>query len=172
MSASPALHERLRFQTERGQVLDDDRRYLLMRADVLMGLFAELAPAERARALEALGRSVRRHGADSLRAYAEAEGMDRLTRVVADAAASLGWGVWHLVRDGSEVRLSVDNSPFAAAAAQPTHAPTCHAIAGMLEGLASAYGAGARAREVSCAAVHGGSTCHFVASTHPRSSLT
>ena len=59
-----ALHERLRFDTAHGQVLDDTRRYVLLRADVLMGLFDELPEAVKAEALRALGRSVARHGAD------------------------------------------------------------------------------------------------------------
>ncbi|MEO7009398.1 MAG: hypothetical protein ABI156_09640, partial [Caldimonas sp.] len=93
-----ALHERLEFDIAEGQVLDGPRRYLLMRTDVLAGLFAELAPDARAAALEAFGRSVAAHGLDSLRAYAAEPGVDgeALPRVVEAAAASLGWGRWRI----------------------------------------------------------------------------
>ena len=36
------LHKRLAFDLSEGQVLDGPRRYLIMRADVLMGAFAKL----------------------------------------------------------------------------------------------------------------------------------
>ena len=163
----PALHERLRFDTAHGQVLDESRRYVLLRADVLMGLFAELPPAARDEALRAFGRSVARHGADSVRAYAASAGRAALPALMEGAAASLGWGRWAL--DGSHAEgarpqwaLQVENSPFAAAASGAT-APVCHAIAGMLETLAAAlWNAPAEARETHCGAV-GGGPCRFVA---------
>ena len=162
-----ALHERLQFDTARGQVLDESRRYVLLRADVLMGLFAELPPASRDEALRAFGRSVARHGADSVRAYAASAGRDALPALMESAAASLGWGRWAL--DGQRAEgarpqwsLQVENSPFAAASPGAA-APVCHAIAGMLETLAAAlWDAPAEAHETRCAAVDGG-PCRFVA---------
>lgn len=163
----PALHERLHFDTAHGQVLDESRRYVLLRADVLMGLFAELAPPAREEALRAFGRSVARQGADSVRAYAASAGRTALPALVESAAASLGWGRWTL--DGHRAEgsppqwsLQVENSPFAAASPGAA-APVCHAIAGMLETLAAAlWGAPAEARETRCGAVDGG-PCRFVA---------
>jgi predicted hydrocarbon binding protein len=162
----PALHERLRFDTGNGQVLDGARRYLLLRADVLMGLFAELPADARDAALRALGRSVATRGAESLRAYAAEPGVDAeaLQRIVESAAASLGWGHWRLERDGASLALEVRNSPFAAAA-EPGTGPACHAIAGMLQGLAGiVLGGAASARETACACSSGGDRCHFAAS--------
>jgi predicted hydrocarbon binding protein len=161
-SPATSLAERLRHDLEQGQILDQDRRYLMLRADVLMGLFAELEPAPRAQALRALGRSVRRHGAGSVQAYARllAQGLEAsgpataraaaaaasasaesaLLGDMARAAAVLGWGAWEFEPDGQGLRLTVRNSPFAAAArGLGLHAePVCHAIAGMAEALGQA----------------------------------
>jgi predicted hydrocarbon binding protein len=161
-----ALHERLDFDTGNGQVLDGARRYLLMRVDVLMGLFDELPADARDAALRALARSVATRGADSVRAYAAEPGVDteQLQRVVEAAAASLGWGHWRLAREGGSLALEVRNSPFAAAAG-PGTGSACHAIAGMLQGLAGiVLGGAASARETTCACSNGGDRCHFAAS--------
>ncbi|HZV91657.1 MAG TPA: 4-vinyl reductase [Caldimonas sp.] len=167
----PALHERLRFDTAAGQVLDGPRRYVLLRTDVLAGVFAGLAGPERETALRAFGRAVETRGADSLRAYAAEPGVDAdaLQRVVEAAAASLGWGRWHIERRGDALELEVGNSPFASAA-PPGDGPACAAIAGMLQGLAAiVLGGPASARETSCACVAGGDRCRFAA--HLNSSL-
>ncbi|MDE2150976.1 MAG: 4-vinyl reductase [Betaproteobacteria bacterium] len=159
---APSLADRLRHDLEQGQILDQDRRYLMLRADVLMGLFAELEPAARAPALRALGRSVRRHGAGSVQAYArllaEHHGASEVSAApawaatapspaaqalpgdMARAAAALGWGVWEFEPDGQGLRLTVRNSPFAAAArGLGLHGePVCQAIAGMAAALGQA----------------------------------
>src|SRR5690242_7237809 len=138
-----ALHERLVFDSARGAVLDGPRRYVLMRADVLMGLFANLDGDARDAALDALGRSVAEHGADSVRAYRDAVGVEALPSMMEGAAASLGWGRWRFdagdpVAAGDvaaagvrSLHLTVADSPFAAEA--PRGVAACHAIAGMLE---------------------------------------
>jgi predicted hydrocarbon binding protein len=162
-----ALHDRLVFDTARGAVLDGDRRYVLVRADVLMGLFANLEGAARDAALEALGRSVHEHGAGSVRAYREAAGVEVLPAMMEEAAASLGWGRWrfdtaHLHdRAAPALALTVDDSPFAAAAPGGT-LRACHAIAGMLEALGDAlWSRPAAARETECVA-SGAAACRFV----------
>lgn len=158
--AAPPLHRRLQFDLARGQVLDDTRRYVLLRADVLMGLFDGLPVRMRADALRALAGSVARHGADSVRAYAARPGTtpDALLATMADSAASLGWGAWRFERapDGGALRLQVRNSPFAAQAGFDDMA-ACGAIAGMLEALGGAlWGSPCRAVELRCAAQRGG----------------
>ena len=162
-----ALHERLVFDIARGEVRDADRRYLLMRTDVLMGLFDALPVEARVEALHALGRSVARHGAGSVRAYAESIGPVELCATMVDAAASLGWGRWRLdigaAADLPTLALAVENSPFAAAGRSTE--PVCHAIAGMLEALAATlWRTPAQAREMHCAAVTGEGPCRFTAS--------
>ena len=167
--ATAALHERLVFDTAGGAVRDGSRRYVLLRADVLMGIFAALPEgAARDAALAAFARAVETHGADSLRAYAAEPGVDgaRLQRVVESAAASLGWGRWSIAGEGAALRLDVRNSPFAAAGA-PSARPVCHAIAGMLAALASLVLDGrAAARETACAAC-GAPRCTFTAALGP-----
>jgi predicted hydrocarbon binding protein len=162
-----ALHERLVFDTARGAVLDGDRRYVLVRADVLMGLFANLEGTAREAALEALGRSVREHGAGSVRAYRDAVGADTLPSMMEGAAASLGWGHWRFdairLHDDAApaLALTVADSPFAAAAPRGT-ARACHAIGGMLEALGDAlWSRPAAAQEIACAAA-GADACRFV----------
>jgi hypothetical protein len=156
------LHRRLRFDLARGQVLDDTRRYVLMRADVLMGLFDGLPARMRADALRALAGSVARHGADSVRAYAARPGTtpEMLLETMSDSAASLGWGAWRFERvpggagdeAGESLRLHVRNSPFAAQAGFDDMA-ACGAIAGMLEALGGAlWSRPCRAVELHCAA--------------------
>ena len=170
-----ALHERLVFDVARGAVLDADRRYVLLRADVLMGIFAGLEGQARDAALAAFARSVAEHGAASVRAYRDAVGADALPQAMQDAAASLGWGRWRLdaARSHGEsptLALAVENSPFAAAA-PPGSARACHAIAGMLEAVAGAlWQQPADARETHCAA-QGGATCSFVAVPRAAASL-
>lgn len=176
---APSLAQRLRHDLEQGRILDQGRRYLMLRADVLMGLFAELGPAARAQALRALGRSVQRHGAGSVQAYARllgggAEGAappdpstvspsrvsaaspaaQALLGDMAAAAATLGWGVWDFEPDGTGLRLTVRNSPFAAAARDlGLHGePVCHAIAGMAAALGRALWSAPAEVTESCAA--------------------
>lgn len=153
-----ALHERLRFDTARGEVLDDDRRYVLLRADVLMGLFASL-PADTCRqALEAFGASAFAQGSASVRAYAQtlpAGEAQTLFQVVGDGASSLGWGVWRYEHGPDGSRLLVHNSPFARHA--PVGAtPCCTPIAGIFRAVCEqAWGQTAIVQESSCAANRG-----------------
>ena len=159
------LHEKLHFDTANGQVLEQSRRYLLMRTDVLMGLFDNLPQETRDQALCALGQSVERFGSDSVRAYAAQLGVDKsaLLSTMQDAAASLGWGCWQFEPTPDGLRLTVRNSPFAAGTAQRGH-PACHAITGMFTGLTSIlYPAGAKVLELSCVAQTGNGHCSFEA---------
>jgi len=140
---------------------------------VLMGLFANLDGDAREAALDALGRSVAKHGADSVRAYRDAVGVEALPSMMEGAAASLGWGRWRFeagdpVAAGDvaaagvrSLHLTVADSPFAAEA--PRGVAACHAIAGMLEALGTAmFASPARARETHCAAQGGEAACRFV----------
>ncbi len=164
------LHQRLRFDTDRGEVLDESRRYVLLRADVLMGLFDALPAAAREQALLAFGDSVTRFGSDSVRAYAAQVGPETLLATMQDAAASLGWGRWHFVAEAQVLRLDVENSPFAAATAC-ADSTACHAIVGMLQALAGTlWPEGAGARELSCAAQQRGGDSHCRFEARPTSS--
>lgn len=161
----PALHQRLQFDLAQGQVLDQTRRYVLMRADVLMGLFDELPSSARDSARRALARSVARHGAGSVRAYASQPGTtaEQLLQTMQDSAASLGWGVWQFrgLPEGGGLQLTVSNSPFAAHAS-PSEEPVCAAIVGMLEALGTAlWKAPCQAKEMHCFAQGQHADCDF-----------
>lgn len=160
MGTTSLLHERLAFDIARGQVLDGDRRYVLMRADVLMGMFELMPPQLRAQALQACAASVTQYGIDSVRAYqrmANLEG-EQLFETVGAGAASLGWGTWTFEHQGQSCRLRVRNSPFAAAARGMGH-PVCAPIVGMLEAVCTvAWGGPCDAREMSCSHGHAPST--------------
>ncbi len=172
MSTPTTLRERLFFDTERGQVLDQDRRYVLMRADVLMGLFSELPEHSRADALAALSRSVFRHGGNSVRAYALGtdSAPEALFKTVGMGAASLGWGVWTFEHGLNTCILRVKNSPFARAASPSQH-PLCAPILGMFQAVCShAWQRPATVLETRCCACTGehpstaGEECIFHAS--------
>lgn len=160
------LRDRLEFDPHRGEVRDGPRRYLLMRADVLMGALRRLDGHARALALTALADAVREHGADSLRAYRRGlPDDDALLAATIAAAADLGWGAWRIERKPQRLMLVVANSPFAAgfgAAEQPVCAP----IAGMLGALAQSTHARGDAtvgvEEIACAAC-GAAECRFEA---------
>jgi uncharacterized protein len=151
------LHEQLHFDLARGEVSHGPRRYVVLRADVLMGVFDGLPAPEREHALQALAASVERFGADSVRAYLAQSGAGALLQQMEAASASLGWGRWQLQAGADVLRLTVDNSPFAAST-RSTSGTACHAITGMLSALASALWQGERvmARELRCACAQAG----------------
>lgn len=171
-TTSQPLHERLIFDLAAGQVLDGPRRYVIMRADVLMGAFDPLPEPARCQALQALAASVTRFGADSVRAYLAQVGPDALLQAMVAGSASLGWGIWTFRRDGAELWLEVRNSPFAAGSRRHDGGPVCHAIAGMLGAVAQALlgTAAMQVREVRCAACEeagGPALCLFHARPMP-----
>lgn len=148
------LHQRLQFDFPNGQVLDGPRRYVVLRVDVLMGLFDKLDSPTRTRALEAFQSSVTEFGANSVRAYAKEVGPDHLLKTMVDGSASLGWGRWRLDTEEDAIHLSVSNSPFAHGAA-PLAGRSCHPIAGMLRAVAETiWNCPAEAHELNCAAEH------------------
>lgn len=148
-----ALHDRLRYDVDNGQVLDADRRYVLLRADVLMGIFEGLPEGAAQDALNAFRDSVNRYGSASVRAYDNRADSDpaALLASVADGAASLGWGRWHIELDGTTCRLRVLNSPFAQA--HRAQGRACAAIVGMFSAVCShIWQEPVLAREVHCSA--------------------
>jgi len=132
-----SLRDRLVWDHERGAIVDGARRYLMLRADVLMGLFERLHGPARQAALVALADAVEAHGGESARAYFESVGHDKakLLDLMADAACDLGWGRWCFSQpDASGFTLTVHDSPFAAAMTS-SGAPACYAIVGMMRAV-------------------------------------
>ena len=158
-----SFRERLVFDSARGEYRDGAIRYMMIRPDALMGLFAELPPEQRLGALAALGRSVCKHGGQSAASYQAMGATDaaRMMQTIAQTAPQLGWGVWRFHPQPEVVMLEVENSPFAAAAPNSRH-PVCHAITGMLTAIGPmVLGGATNATEQRCAAQDGGTLCQF-----------
>lgn len=160
---SPSFRERLAFDAEAGALMDQTRRYMLIRPEALMGLFRRLPERERLLALEALAESIVEQGSDSARAYAAmAGGGEALARTVAATAPQLGWGIWRFELAPDLIRLEVQNSPFAAGFG-PSDRPVCHPILGMVRAVSTMiFGREAAVAETGCAAC-GADLCRFEA---------
>jgi predicted hydrocarbon binding protein len=163
MSVVPTFRERLSFDARQGALVDQSRRYLLIRPEALMGIFRRLPEPARRQALEAFEGSVVEQGSDSARAYAAMSGDgEALARTVAATAPQLGWGVWDIHVEPNVIRLTVRNSPFAAGFGQ-SDCPVCYPILGMVRAVATMiFGRRATARETECMAC-GSEICHFEA---------
>lgn len=164
---SMSLKDRLRFDAGAGAVYDGDRRYVLMRPDVLMGAVSGLDAATRARVLTQWCAAARLQGAASLRAYAESVRGDRQALVEATLAAAvdLGWGRWQLEEQPEAWRLTVHGSPFAQGCG-PCEDPVCAPLAGLFGALLDILDGGPQpvpVRELQCE-VQGASCCRFFAS--------
>jgi predicted hydrocarbon binding protein len=163
--AESAFRAGIRLDAGRGELRAGEARYLLLRADSLMGTIERLPGPARRQALAALCDAVAAAGRHSVEAYvaAGAATAEDLLRMVETAAAVLGWGRWTFTRAGvttDDLHLLVVNSPFAAAAV-PSPEPVCAAVAGMLQAVAGLIFAGpVAAEETSCAAT-GHAACHF-----------
>ncbi|MBM3393764.1 MAG: hypothetical protein FJY37_03820 [Betaproteobacteria bacterium] len=157
-----SLKSRLRFDVDQGALYDTDRRYLLMRPDVLMGAVRALPPSAREQFLGALSESARTYVASSLAAYAaQAQGdAGALVQFTVDAARDLGWGLWQVHGSPPHQWLRVRHSPFAQGYGT-SDIEVCAPIAGVFLALMSqVLGATVRVREVGCVAT-GHEFCEF-----------
>ena len=157
-----AFWDRIRIGDPAGSIFDGDRRYLMMRTDVLMGMVHEMPAALRGQVLDALAASAYLHGGQSVRAYRNAGGLDGLASTVIEGSAAFGWGTWHFTVGQRQAELEVENSPFAAGYGQ-SEIPVCAPIRGIFHSLAqTVLGSDVEVAETQCAAQHGG-RCRFVA---------
>jgi predicted hydrocarbon binding protein len=158
-----AFWDRIRINESDGTIFDGDRRYLLMRPDVLMGMLHELPATLRDQVLSALAASTYKNGGKSIAAYLHSNGHAQLQQSVIDGAAAFGWGVWRITHFARSAELEVDNSPFAAGHG-PSGTPVCAPIGGIFHSLAQALmGGEVQVTETQCTA-HGGDRCRFIAS--------
>ncbi len=160
----PEFKDRLVFDDATGELRDGPRRYLMLRPDALMTMFRLLPPDTRALALGALEQAVHQQGSDSARAYLAHSGGDveMLLTIIERTSPQLGWGTWRFEAAGDSLRLEVHNSPFAHSFG-PSEQPVCHAVKGMLRGLADLWlGCPAQSNELQCSAQHH-ATCTFEA---------
>jgi predicted hydrocarbon binding protein len=164
MSGAAGFRERLEWDAEHGAIIDQTRRYMMIRPDALMGALASLPEPARRTALWSLEASVFEQGCDSARAYAAmGGGGEALLATVTATAPQLGWGVWRVESLPGRIVLTVVNSPFAAACPPDMPYPVCMPIQGMLRAVAGmVFGRIARVEEVACAAL-GAPDCRFVA---------
>ena len=158
------FRERLEWDAEHGAILDETRRYMMLRPEALMGALASLPEPCRRIAFSSLEASVFEQGSHSARAYAERSGGgEALLATVAATAPQLGWGVWQVASLPGRILLTVRNSPFAAACPSGMPYPVCAPIQGMLRAVAGmVFGRLARVVETDCAAL-GAEACRFVA---------
>lgn len=161
------LIQRMQWQTHKGQILDDDRRYIMLRTDVLMGLFRQLPASQQQAALIAFAQSVHQNGGRSAQAYFKSldNNTGQLLDTMASFSAQLGWGVWQFSHNPGQNRLQlhVQNSPFAAGFGSSS-TPVCHAITGMLNSVGQlVLGPNAHTTETCCAA-QGHAQCTFTVS--------
>lgn len=174
MGEPKPFRERLEWDLEAGEIRDGSVRYLLIRPDTLMGLFALLDAPSRAAALKALADSTVRYGSKSAEHYQRmgAAEPDRLITVIEGTAPQLGWGRWRFKRTGERsFELQVSNSPFAAGFGR-AEAPVCAGIAGMFTAvLGLVLGPRAEAREVECAAM-GAERCRFLGTAPAKGNFT
>jgi uncharacterized protein len=164
---SADFKHRLNFDLAHGELRDGETRYLIMRADSLMGLFKRLPEPVRKDALKAFAASAAEHGARSAARYTAGDGDARyLLATIAANAPQLGWGVWHFsLTEAGELQLEVKNSPFAHGYGASPEA-VCAPIAGMFSAVASIlFDAPAQVEEIHCAAA-GGAVCCFRARRH------
>ncbi len=161
------LKDRLVCDDDVGEIRDGDIRYLMIRADALMGIFARLAPEVRKLALESFCESIAEFGGRSARSYRERGAAEpgAFLQVIAETAPQLGWGTWQFSgpQDGAIV-LEVQNSPFVAGFGSSDH-PVCAPIRGMLTAVAGFLMEGkVQVRETDCGAC-GSTSCRFVVDT-------
>ncbi|MEM0906816.1 MAG: 4-vinyl reductase [Pseudomonadota bacterium] len=153
------MDARFKADPQSGAVYDGDIRYMMIRPDALMGIFARLADDARADALNAFKASITEHGGRSAATNVAAAGPDKLLDVIEATAPALGWGIWRFERRDGPFSLIVENSPFAAGAT--FDGPACHPICGMAGAVASHIrGVRYTARETQCVA-SGAPYCRF-----------
>lgn len=158
-----AIVRRLVFDTAAGEIRDGQRRYVLIRPDVLMGALHELDGTTRQRVLEALAASSERNGGRSVHAYARIDRGTALLDTMCETAAGLGWGKWHMTLGPDRLDLTVHNSPFAQGHGKAAR-PVCAPIAGMLGSVAATLFEGpVLVEEIGCAAHAASPVCRFVA---------
>lgn len=150
----PGLRRRLVWEPATGEILDQTRRYVMVRADGFMRMFKRLDGPTRIAALEALGASIFEGGSDSTRAYRAMGGEGaELARIVAATSPQLGWGTWQAATEPDRLVVEVCNSPFAEGYG-PSDIPVCHPIKAMVRAVATlVFETPAVVRETACAAM-------------------
>jgi len=143
-----------------------DVRYVLVRADGLMGCFKSNLSSTSLAMYKEIENSFFRFGGKSTQQYAEILGEypEELLSKIEEIAPQLGWGNWALSLESNERKLTlrVENSPFSAGYGQADFA-VCAPVSGMLRGVAEKiFKQAVTCREYRCSAM-GGDVCEFEA---------
>jgi len=157
------FRDRVVFDAERGEYLDNGMRYMMIRPDAVMGILHELDPAMRQPVLEAFARSITKAGGKSAASYQSmgAADADALLTTIQGTAPELGWGRWTLRRVDAGLDLTVENSPFVQGFG-PSETPVCYPIVGMLTAVGRmVFGTDVSVAEVACAAMADQDVCRF-----------
>lgn len=159
------IKDRMDWDTKNGQILDGDRRYVLLRADVLMGIFTGLDPQQKQAALRSFQQSAYQNGNGSVQSYWQEinEDSQQLLNSMIAISAQLGWGAWSIQEQTHDrLIIQVKNSPFAHAVKHQSQ-PICHPIVGIIQAMGQLiFHAEVQTIENQCAAQHlSASTCTF-----------
>lgn len=143
-----------------------DIRYVLVRADGLMGCFKSNLSSTSLALYKEIEDSFFRFGGKSTQQYADILGEypEKILSKIEETAPQLGWGNWILSLQSKErkLTLTVENSPFSAGYGQANFA-VCAPVAGMLRGVAEKiFKQPVICREHLCSAM-GGEVCEFEA---------
>jgi hypothetical protein len=154
---------------ESGRIVQDGVRYIMMRPDVLMGIFRHLGSMTVL--VKAMEESAFENARDSFNRYKAAgffDGGDALLKSCA-ISARLGWGRWRPeTKPDGELLVHVHHSPFAAGVGS-SEVPVCGSISGILRAIyITAYGEEVRAEETHCK-TQGHEHCQFTVRRNYRS---
>lgn len=152
--------------TEDGALHSGDIRYVLVRADGLMGCFKSSSNSTSLSMTKEIENSFFRFGGKSTQQYSDILGdnPEELLSKIEEMAPQLGWGKWALCLKLNErkLTLTVKNSPFSVGYGQADFA-VCAPISGMLRGVAEKiFTQAVTCREHRCSAM-GGDVCEFEA---------
>lgn len=156
----------LKFDAQRGALLYNDVRYLLIRPETLIAFQKAAEEKLGAGADQLLFAGGYTGGTLSARRYREVFGFsdEESVAFMAKMGMEIGWGKFSVMRldvMAGELIFQVESSPFAAAYGKAGRG-VCHLIRGVFAGLASGiFGCEVSAREEECLAM-GNPACQFV----------
>lgn len=161
-----SILDELEFDPERGALLYQGVRYLLIRPETLHTFYKEVEEKIGEHAQQAMHRGGFTGGSLSAKKYREVFGLDARQSVefMARMGTEIGWGKIELARldlDARVLEITIASSPFALAHGSAKHG-VCHLPRGVFAGLASGiFECAVESREVECLAM-GDAQCRIV----------
>jgi len=163
---SNSILSELEFDPERGALLYQGVRYLLIRPETLDMFYKAVEEKIGKGAHDAMHRGGFTGGSLSAKKYRDVFGLNARESVefMARMGAEIGWGKIEIARldlDARVLEITVASSPFALAHGASKHG-VCHLLRGVFAGLASGiFDCEVESREVECAAM-GDALCRIV----------